>query len=228
VSHNAHTVPPPRRMVLRWTTSIAVLLLMPALAGTQEPPPMSNAPGDSIPRLELRRDPSVGRGNVASIQGTVGPEGLRFIVGELSILQPVMVMLLARDEADDLTLSLFKKNWTTARRSASTRRSGIARFEFRTQGGVNILLRGAAAGTPFALVVWAGEELRPSMPDVVLTYDEFRQQNPNASVSLRGRPSGGNGTGSRMTSIAMWIAIVIAGGIAGFFALRALGRRTHA
>jgi hypothetical protein len=135
-------------------------------------------------------------------------------------------MLVARDEADDLSLSLFKKDWTTVRRNASTRGSGIATFEFRTQGGVNILLRGAATETPFALVVWAGEELRPSMPDVVVSYDEFRKRNPNATVRLSGEPSV---SGSRRTSFAVLFALVIVGAAAaGFFARRGLGRRKEA
>jgi hypothetical protein len=136
-----------------------------------------------------------------------------------------MVVLLARDEADDLTLSLFKKDWTAVRRTASTRGRGIARFEFRTQGAVNILLRGATAETRFALVVWAGEELRPSIPDVVLTYEEFRKRNPDASVRLSG---GASARGSRRSSFAVWIALVMGGGAAGFVAWRALGRRGEA
>ena len=82
-------------------------------------------------------------------------------------------MLLSHDAADDLTVSLFKGDWTTARRTGTTKGSGIASFEFRTQGGVNILLRGSSTPVPFALVVWAGNELHPPMSDVVLTQDEF-------------------------------------------------------
>jgi hypothetical protein len=206
--------------------SAAVALLLPALAGSQDPPALPKTEGDSIPTLELRADPTIERGKVAAVQGTVGPDGLRFMVGELSILQPVTVILLARDDADDLTLTLFKKDWTTVRRNGSTRGSGITTFEFRTQGGVNILLRGAATATPFALVVWAGEELRPSMPDVVVSYDEFRKRNPNASVSLSGSRSASGGRG---TSLAAWIALTVVGaGAVGLFARRGFSRRKEA
>jgi hypothetical protein len=210
----------------RWVIWPAMALLVPALAGAQEAPAMSKQQGDSIPTLKLAADPRVGHGSVAAVHGTVGPEGLRFAVGELSILQPIMVMLLARDEADDLSVALFKKDWTTGRRSATTRGSGMASLEFRTQGGVNIQIRSAAAGTPFALVVWAGTELHPTMPDVVVSYDEFRKLHPDKSVTLNSGPSA---TGGRGASVPVWILLVIVGvGAAGFVALRTLGRRKAA
>ena len=188
---------------------------------------------DAIPRLELAPDPGIEHGRVAAVQGTVGPDGLRFVVGELSILQPIVVMLFAREEADDLTLSLFKKDWTNVRRTASTRGSGMARFEFRTQGGVNIMLRGASVETPFALLVWAGEELRPAMQDVVVTYDEFRKSNPTASTTLAppgtSQASPGADNRGRARSVAPWIILAaVGGGGAAFFSLRAFGRRKQA
>jgi hypothetical protein len=217
-----------RKSVHHWMKATVLLLSLPALAVSQETPAMPAQQGDTIPMLQLARDPGIDHGQLAAVQGTVGPEGLRFRVGELSILQPVTVMLLARDEVDDLTLSLFKKDWSNVRRTASTRGNGIARFEFRTQGGFHILLRGASTEAPFALVVWAGEELRPSMPDVVVTYDEFRKGNPAASSTLRdGRP-GADGS-SRGTSAALWITLAASGGGAGaFFLMRALNRRKQA
>lgn len=213
-----------KKIVSHWELSTAIALSLPSVAASQEPPAMPKQQGDSIPTLELAPDPRIEHGRVAAVQGAVGPEGLRFVVGELSILQPVVVMLLARDDTDDLTLSLFKKDWTNMRRTASTRGSGIARLEFRTQGGVNILLRGESAETPFALVLWAGEELRPTIPDVVVTYEELRERNPTASRSLG--PPAADGHRSPRTSAAVWIVLAIAGGGAGaFVSLRALGRR---
>lgn len=209
-----------------WIIGTAIVLSLPAPAGSQATPASPTRQGDTIPVLELLRDPAVEHGRVAAVQGTVGPDGLRFAVGELSILQPVMVMLLGAGEADDLTLSLFKKDWTTVRRTASTRGSGIARFEFRTQGGVNILLRGASAATPFALVVWAGDELRPSMPDVVVTYDEFRKRNPAASGSLGNVAASVYTHGKRGMPVVVWIVpAIVVGGAAAFLSLRARGRR---
>jgi len=225
-----------KNTIHHWMISTAIVLSLPSLTAGQETPATPKQSGDSIPSLELTRDPMVEHGRVAAVQGTVGPDGVRFVVGKLSILQPIAITLLARDETDDLTLSLFKKDWENVRRTASTRGSGIARFEFRTQGGVNIMLRGASPGTPFALVVWAGEEIRPPMPDVVLTYDEFHKRNPTASASLA--PGGAstsqqspnaNDHRGRAVPVAAWIILAaIGGGAAAFVSLRALGRRKHA
>jgi hypothetical protein len=64
------------------------------------------------------------------------------------------------------------------------------------------------------------------MPDVVVSYDEFRKRNPNATVRLSGEPSV---SGSRRTSFAVLFALVIVGAAAaGFFARRGLGRRKEA
>jgi hypothetical protein len=147
-----------------------------ALAQSAIAPPKAPGNQPQVPVLALVADPAVKDGKVAAIQGTVDGKGLRFAVGGLSILQPVVVMLLSRDIGDDLTVSLFKGEWQTARRTGSTKGSGITQFEFRTEGALNILLRGPAKPTPFALVVWAGNELHPPMKDVVVTYDEFKKR----------------------------------------------------
>jgi len=217
------------KIVRHWIVATAIALALPALAISQEIPVTPTRQGDSIPMLELARDPAIKSGRVAAVKGTVGPDGLRFRVGELSILQPVMVMLLSAGDADDLTLSLFKKEWSKPRRTGSTRGNGISRFEFRTQGGFNILLRGASAETPFALLVWAGEELRPSMPDVVVTYDEFRQSHPAASASLRKAEHSADARSNRGISAAAWIVLaILGGGVAALGSVRARGRRKQA
>lgn len=217
------------KIVHRWIMATVIALGLPALAMSQETPAIATRQGDSIPMLELARDPAINSGRVAAVKGTVGPDGLRFRVGELSILQPVMVMLLSAGDADGLTLSLFKKEWAKAQRTGSTRGNGISRFEFRTQGGFNILLRGASAESPFALLVWAGEELRPPMPDVVVTYDKFRQSHPAASASLGKAEQNADVRSNPGISAVAWIVLAIVGvGVAAFVSLRARGRRKQA
>ena len=220
-----------KNTVHHWIVSTAIVLSLPSLTAAQETPAALKQSDDTIPRLELAADPGIGHGRVAAVQGTVGPDGLRFVVGELSILQPIVVMLLASEESDDLTLSLFKKDWTNVRRTASTRGRGIARVEFKTQGGVNIMLRGASVETPFALLVWAGEEMRPAMSDVVVTYDAFRKRNPAASarLELRGGSTGHAAPTARAMSVAVWIVLAaVGGGAAAVFSLRVRGRRKQA
>lgn len=218
-----------------WMPSTTLVLVLPALAALQPTPEGRTARDENVPKLELAADPAIEKGRVAAVQGTLGAEPIRYAVGGLSILQPVVVMLLARDTADDLTLSLLKGDWTTARRTGSTKGSGIASFEFRTEGSFNILLRGPSTPVPFALVVWAGDELHPPMSDAVVTYDEFRKGKPGGTPAAAtqpqdrppsaGRPDAGAG-GARGVPVVVWIvAAAVLGAAGAVFFLRARGGR---
>src|SRR6185295_11544314 len=102
--------------------------LLPALAASQSMTGTQETE-ESTPQLELAKDPGIETGQIAAVQGRVDSEGRRYTVGSLSILQPVVVTLLAHDEADDLTLLLFKQGWSDALRTGSTRGKGLAQFE---------------------------------------------------------------------------------------------------
>jgi hypothetical protein len=212
-------------MLRHWMRSTALVLVLPALAVAQEIA-VPAKPDDTVPKLELKPDPAVKKGQVAVVQGTLGPEPIRYVVGSLSILQPVVVMLLSHDVADDLTLSLFKGDWTTARRTGSTKGSGIVLFEFRTQGGVSILLRGSSIPVPFALVVWAGDELHPPMSDVVVTQAEFLKRKPGTmpaaaaqprdpGTALPGQEQASVAGGTRGVPVVIWIVVAAVLGGAG-------------
>lgn len=200
---------------------IGLVVVLPAAASAQ-PAPGPQKEDASIPKLELARDAAVAKGQVAAVQGTVDGRGVRYSVAGLSILQPVVVTLLARDESDDLTLSLFKHNWTEPRRNGSTRGKGIASFEFRTEGSLNVLVRSESEARPFALVVWAGDELRPPMRDIVVTTDEHRKRNRGGTA---GAPPDGPADSARFP-VVVWIVIAaLTGAAALLFARRLFNRR---
>jgi hypothetical protein len=211
--------------VALWVRIAALAALaLPALAAAQTPEAQNDEA--SVPKLDLVEDASIAGGKVAAVQGTVDTEGLRYTVGSLSVLQPVVVTLLARDDADDLTLSVFKGDWKGVRRTASTRGHGIAQLEFRTEGGMNLLVQSAAAATPFALLVWAGDELHPAMPAVLVSPEEFRKRKASAAGNASG---GGAGVRDRLgggSTNLLWIVLAaLIGGAVVFIALRLLGRR---
>ncbi len=218
-------------MKRRRITGCARLLLiaacaMPAIAMSQSAG--AARPADATAeKLELQADSRIEKGKGAVVKGTVDPEGLRYSVGGLSILQPVVVTLLTRDETDEVTLSLFKSGWEESLRSGSTRGSGVAQLEFRTEGGVNILVRGSSASSPFALIVWAGDELRPRMKDVVGAPAKSRAGKSAATAAEQaaaGRAERGASEGGLGTT---WILVAGAaiGGAAVFLFLRLRGRR---
>ena len=146
-----------------------------AFAQSAIAPPKVPGNQPQVPVLKLAAHPGITNGKVAAIKGMIDGDGLRFAVASLSILQPVVITLLARDPADNLKLTLFKKDWKEPRRAGSTGSGGLVAFDFRTEGGVNILVQSSGPVRPFCLVAWAGEEIRPSsMKDVIVTPAQFK------------------------------------------------------
>lgn len=153
----------------RWLAACAALIgvgaLLPPLAATaQQVRPGEPEPGVTV--LELGKDPALQSLQFVAIEDVAGSGGVRFAVGGLSILQPVIVTLVAADSAQDLRIEIFKKGWDTPRRVANTGSAGITEIAFRTEGGLNIRVTGPAQAAKFALAVVAGPEMRPPMKDV--------------------------------------------------------------
>lgn len=160
---------------LALATGARTALAQSAIQGARAPG--SNEP--PVPVLELASSPEITKGKVAAVKGTVDGAGLRFAVGSLSILQPVVITLFAREATDDLKLTLFKKDWKEPRRSAATGAGGRVSFTFRTEGGINILVQSSGAPRPFTLVAWAGDEIHPSsMKPVIVTPAQFQGKAP--------------------------------------------------
>jgi hypothetical protein len=162
-----------------------------------DPPKFPNQP--EVPLIKLEKDPAIARGEIAVVRGTANGEGVRYAIASLSILQPVVITLFA-DAADDLKLTLYKTEWKEPQRAGSTSSSGSVNFAFRTEGGVNVLVQSAGPARPFRLVAWAGEEIHPSMRDVVVTPAEFKGIGGAASGAAAG--SGGGTAQATMTEAA--------------------------
>lgn len=138
-------------------------------------------------------------------EGTAGPQGVRFVAENLSILQPVVVTVLAKNADDDVRVRLSKYRYDEADRSGTTKGKGMYTTRLRTQGDLKVVVA-APQPTPFQLVVWAGEEIQPEVPSVVIS-DPSRVQGKTSSL-----PGG----------LVLW---VIAGSlivIAGLLAVRTL------
>jgi len=162
-----------------------------AFAQSAIDPPKLPGNQPQVPMLKLVAHPGITNGKVAAIKGTVNGEGLRFAIASLSILQPVVITLLARDPSDDLKLTLFKKDWKEPRRAGSTGANGSVSFSFRTEGGMHVLVQSSGPLRPFTLVGWAGEEIRPSsMKPVIVTPAQFKGDAPPS------RDGAGTGAGA--------------------------------
>src|SRR5688572_16783598 len=100
-------------------------------AGKQGPP---------VYKPALKALPETPRWRTAILQGSTNTEGHRFHIPSLDLLQPVAVILVAPNGADDLTLKLFKDDFTKPLRESSTDDRGIARFQIRTHGDLRIIV----------------------------------------------------------------------------------------
>jgi hypothetical protein len=93
------------RAPVGWFRHAAIGCAMLAVCGGAAPaqpainvPPAPNQP--QIPPLKLVKDPAFKSGRAVAVQGTVAGEGLRFMIGSLSILQPGIVPVAAKSASD--------------------------------------------------------------------------------------------------------------------------------
>lgn len=186
---------PPWQEHAAW--AIAAVLVMTVPLWRADPQAQGTPPGLQEPNvtdLEPRKDPDVPKGQMAILEGRADQKGQRFRLKSLSVLQPVVVAVIARDRQTDLRLSLLKSGWDTPRLSGSTRGQGSVSFTTRTEGGMHILVQSPDEPAAFALVAWVGDEVTPEVPDVFLTPAEYKawaDRQPAGSVA---GPQGGLST----------------------------------
>lgn len=153
---------------------IAAALAAGSVASAQTPSP-------TAVRLQLKQSPQVQTGKAALVQGTSKAAGDRFFVENLSIIQPVIVTLLARNKEDDVKLQLSKYRFDQADKTASTKGTGKATIKLRTQGEMKIVVSGADP-MAYQLLIWAGEEVKPELPPVVLAKPDVTGVQRGVSV----------------------------------------------
>lgn len=131
-------------------------------------------------KLTLKPDPDMPQGKVVVLSGVVNEIGVAFLLEDLSILQPVAVMLAATDASHDLQLQLSKAGMNAPAREGSTKGEGMSRFCFRTQGALRIFVRSnEPRPLPFYLLAWAGDEEAVKMDDVVVPTGQANTRVPS-------------------------------------------------
>lgn len=179
------------------------------------PAQKSSPPGSGgVYHLQLKSDPQLKYGKFAAVEGIANAQGQNLELGDLSVLQPVRVTLMALDKNDDLRLKLSKiELGNNAAKSGSTKGTGSVSFKFRTQGDLQINVKSPAGARFYRLFVWAGDKVNPPVPSAFVPMKTYLEQHPG---------SGGKGG---FGSLVLW---VIAGTliiICGFLAVLVLKRR---
>jgi hypothetical protein len=123
-------------------------------------------------RLAPKKVPDIDKGTAAIVKGEAGPDGDRFYIEYLSMLQPVSVVLMAADVARPLRLNLSKYRYEESDRAGETDDEGAVAFHFRTQGELKIHVTPAddsgGGKTPYYLIAWVGDEFVPELPPPVV------------------------------------------------------------
>ncbi len=126
--------------------------------------------------LEIKpeRSSEVSNGALAVVRGRVGADGQRFVVRNLTMVRPVVVLLLPGDPRDDMRISFAKTTLETPDLEGSTRAEGHYLARFRTAQDVTLLVRAPEAqAAPFLLFVWIGDELKSATPTQVLSREAY-------------------------------------------------------
>lgn len=158
-----------RSPALAWPEGLAILLALLffcSLAVAQEP-----RLDEGGHKLVLKKAPDIETGIVSLVSGTVGVEGERFFVEHLTMFQPAMVVLIAADVGQPLSLDLAKFRYDDNAWNGETGEEGFVSHQFRTQGELKIQVKAQnlppGEETGFYLMVWAAELPEPDLPPPV-------------------------------------------------------------
>lgn len=170
------------------------LLLGLAAAHAADPTPPSAS------TLKLETNPEIAAGKIAIVQSEVGAEPDRYIVENLTILQPVQVVVVTKKAGDSVKVQLSKHRWDQVEQEAITGATGAATFMFRTEGDLKITVTAPDGACRYQLAVWAGDALKPPMQSPFVSMAAFKKTSPAA---------GGLGSSPVLWVIAALLGLVV-------------------
>ena len=139
-----------------------------ALAQTADKPPQAY-------RLEPKKVPDIASGRASMVRGTTAKGAHRYYLEHLHMMVPVVVTLRPLTREADLKLEIGKYPWEPAERQGQVRNGEQVSFSFRTQGEFQIAVSSAQAGTPYKLLVWVGDEIKPALTPVIVPASQYSE-----------------------------------------------------
>lgn len=133
------------------------------------------AQGPPTYRLEPKAMKEFSHGKAVLVKRTAGPMDERFILQKISSTMPVIVALKPTRAGEEVALRLTKYAWNQPLREGSTRDKPLL-FKFRTEGEFQIAVSASREKTPYQLLVWVGDEIKPEFAPVVVKASEFEQK----------------------------------------------------
>ena len=132
-------------------------------------------------KLELKKMEGVEHGKTAVVKGEAGSAPHRFLVDNLNMNMPLVVLVRPLHERDEVAVRLTKYAWNHPLREGTAKGEPLA-FKFRTEGEFQIAVS-ADKPTPYRLLVWAGDEAKPELRPVVLKASEYEGPASDSDVS---------------------------------------------
>jgi len=155
----------------------ACLLAACALLAAALAPSPATAQGNAKPptsyRLEPTPVPDIEHGRAAMVRGSAGRTAHRFYLEHLHMMVPVTVTLRPLTRDANLKLEIGKYPWEPPLRQGEVRDGRQASFSFRTQGEFQVSVSSPQEGTPYKLLVWVGDELKPQLKPVVVPASQY-------------------------------------------------------
>lgn len=150
------------------TLLLAAAWLAPVLQASATPPPTAY-------RLEPKPVPDLPAGRAAMVRGKASATAQRFYVEHLHMMVPVVVTLRPLDRNARLDLVVGKYPWEPPLRQGTVKDGEPVSFTFRTQGEFQVAVSSTHEGTPYKLLVWVGDEIKPALKPVVVPASQYRE-----------------------------------------------------
>lgn len=154
----------------KWT--LVTVLTVAALAAGLSPVAAQDDGRPMTIRLEPAVMDGVNPGEAVVVKGLAGPVPQRFLLDNISYMNPIGVAVRPVKAGNRIGLSITKYAWNQPLRQGNTDRD-VLRYLFRTEGEFQISITAEQAGTPYRLLVWVGDETKPDFAPVVIKASEF-------------------------------------------------------
>lgn len=132
-----------------------------------DPPPTSY-------RLEPKTIPDIAEGKAVMVRGRTTEGAQRFFLEHLHMMVPVVVTLRPLRPEDRLDLAIGKYPWAAPLREGRAEDGGQVSFSFRTEGEFQVAVSSPEPGTAYKLLVWVGDEVKPSLKPVIVPASEYQ------------------------------------------------------
>lgn len=134
-------------------------------------------------RLEPRKMAGIEHGKAIVVKGEAGPQPHRFLIDSVNSLMPVTVLLRPVRNGDQVGIKLTKYGWNQPLRTGETSSKPVS-FKIRTEGEFQISVDAKQDKTPYRLLVWVGDEVKPELAPVVVKASEFKGDKKSGSIVL--------------------------------------------